>query len=741
MIDSISLDGFWDWQAPGGAWQRRWVPSSYHCVGTARYRTQAALRLAPGKRAFLCFDGIAYQGRAWFNGTALGDMLPYVPYRFEVTGCARDGANQVEVEVCDIAAGYGPTGGWEDYGGITRSVRLEVSDPVRIDDLHWQAAFDDGYTAARCRLDVALDAGGTAGEARLAMTLALNGRPVYRGEQAADLAAGPAAFEFRVENPLLWSPDSPVLYDIEVVLEAGGFRDTRAQRAGFREFKAVGSRFVLNGKETFLKGVARHEMWGEHQGFTLSRAQIERDIRLIKGMGGNFVRLVHYPHSRATLELCDELGVMATEEPGLWWSNLADPAMATNALAVLERTILRDRNSPSLVAWLLFNECKFDGADDYLSRGRALCNRLDPGKLVSAANCLDPAEAKALFDRTGMDFYTFHPYAYEPHLMIQGLEALQGKPCVFTEWGGWLIMGNPNLQRWFGRTIVEYAHNRAPRPNLAGMAWWQFQDVFQFSRGLPGCVDGTLTDGLVDKERNKKPMYDVMADYFAAIDTPRQPEYRLEVSGQPITGDESGITAAVDLSPYQDSAGQKAAWDSALSELRVFQAGDPAPIRRQTGPILLHPVENVGGLRTRLLGRPLILSAGCRRLDIACGFAARKVYFLGQTTFYDGYPVRGRLGEVIARYTLRYRDGRRTDVDLRNGYEMVSASMIHRTSRIDPAAAHTRRALVLHLEEDWEVYQVGCLEVETAGATIDAIEFTSLSDDFCPLLYGISAWV
>ena len=44
-------------------------------------------------------------------------------------------------------------------------------------------------------------------------------------------------------------------------------RDTQIVHVGFRELKAVGSRFYLNGKETFLKGVARHEMWGEDQGF------------------------------------------------------------------------------------------------------------------------------------------------------------------------------------------------------------------------------------------------------------------------------------------------------------------------------------------------------------------------------------------------------------------------------------------------------------------------------------------
>jgi hypothetical protein len=242
-------------------------------------------------------------------------------------------------------------------------------------------------------------------------------------------------------------------------------------------------------------------------------------------------------------------------------------------------------------------------------------------------------------------------------------------------------------------------------------------------------------------------MYDVMADYFTAVDGPGLVEYRLETGGQlvtgdVVTGDVTRATVALDLTRHQDSAAQAAAWDSVLSSLKVFQAGDQSKIRKHKGPLVIQPIEDIGGLRVKLSGRPLILAHGCKQVMIECGFAAQKLYFLGQTSFFDGYPLRGRLSEVIAYYTIRYRDGSSTVVDLRNGYEMASASMIARTSRIDPVAANTKRVFVLHMEEDWEVYQVRCLEVETTSrGLIDRIEFGSTSDDFYPLLYGISARV
>ncbi len=754
MHERIDLNGYWDWKLPGGMWQRRLVPSSYTCVGTATFQKELALNLPPGRRAFLCFDGIAYKGKVWCNDAYLGEMLPYVPYQFDVTDSIAGGHdpspgfNRIRVDVEDITADYGPTGGWEDYGGITRDVYVELRDPLWIDDVQWLCSFNGDYTLARCRAIVTVgghlaDAGGT-----ISLSLALSGREVYRSRRTVQ-GTGTSTqmdFEFTVENPLLWSPDSPVLYGLEVTCDAGGWRDVKAIHVGLREFKAVGSRFHLNGREIFLKGVARHEMWGDDQGFTLTPAQIEHDLRLIKNLGANFIRLVHYPHSKLTIELCDRLGLMVTEEPGLWWSDLTNEAITSKALQVMERTIRRDRSSPSVIAWLLFNECPFAGMPEYLTRGKQLCDRLDPGRLVSAANCLEPAQAKRVFDQAGMDFYTFHPYAYEPNLMAQGLEALRGKPCVFTEWGGWLIMGNANLMRWFRQAIVSYARARDPQPNLAGMAWWQWQDVFQFSRGLPGCVDGTLTDGLVDKYRNRKPMYDVMAGYFDAVDGPGdatlRPVTRLELFGPVVRGDESHSSRALDLTRHQDSPAQKATWEEVLSSLKVFHSSDQAHARPTCGPFLPQPVEELGGLNVNLSGRPLILAGEEKCVTLHCGFAACQLYFLGQTTFFDGYPLRGRLGEAIARYTIRYLGGESMVVDLRNGYEMSSASMIGRSSRIEPRAANVKRVCILHVDEDWEVYQVGCLEVQTDSAKIiDSIEFASTSAGFHPLLYGISAIV
>jgi hypothetical protein len=229
-------------------------------------------------------------------------------------------------------------------------------------------------------------------------------------------------------------------------------------------------------------------------------------------------------------------------------------------------------------------------------------------------------------------------------------------------------------------------------------------------------------------------------DLFEAVDAPILPDYNVEFTGQLVTGDENRTVIALDLPGYQDGAGQSTAWESALSSLKVFQSIGQNQARKNQGPKIIYPIEDVGGLKVKLCSRPLILAGEYQQVRIECGFAAEKLYFLGQTTFFDGYPLRGCLGEVIAHYTIHYQDGASQVIPLRNGYEMASASMIARTSRINPVAVNTQRVMILHLEEDWEVYQVGCLEVETdQGKVIDWIEFSRASDEFNPLLYGVSA--
>ena len=125
-------------------------------------------------------------------------------------------------------------------------------------------------------------------------------------------------------------------------------------------------------------------------------------MRMIKDLGCNYVRLVHYPHDRHIVELADEIGLMVSEEPGFWQVDFRTLPRAKVELGyeILERTIRRDWNSPSVVAWMLANECTL--TTEFLKEGKQRCNAIDPlHRLVSAANDRRAEITKPMYEQAG----------------------------------------------------------------------------------------------------------------------------------------------------------------------------------------------------------------------------------------------------------------------------------------------------------------------------------------------------
>ena len=120
-----------------------------------------------------------------------------------------------------------------------------------------------------------------------------------------------------IRRPQLWSPESPSLYVVKTALvdpKGGKVLDEQRQKVGFRWFSFDGDKgFFLNGKPYKLRGVNRHQDQAP-VGVALDDEAHRRDVRLMKDIGCNFVRISHYPQDDALVDLCDELGLLAWEE-------------------------------------------------------------------------------------------------------------------------------------------------------------------------------------------------------------------------------------------------------------------------------------------------------------------------------------------------------------------------------------------------------------------------------------------
>lgn len=727
-----SLNGFWDYRVGKGAYIKKQVPFSALPVGESECMLRFDSEKGSMPRAFLVFEGITYAATVIFNGTKLGDLYAYAEYRFEVTDLVKEKDNLLVVELSDCDPAFGPSEGWENYGGIIRDVYVEYTGKTVIGDYFWNGALNEDYSRADCTVNIPLD-GETEGAEVSAVLCDARGHIVGQGSSENGEVA------FTVNEPELWSPDSPYLYRLKCTVTVNGeLIDCTEMAVGFKDFRTKGKRFYLNGKATFLLGINRHDLWGD-QGHTMTEAQMRKDMMMIKSVGINYVRLVHYPHHRKIVEIADEIGLLVSEEPGLWWSDMHNEEICSGALEVMRRTVLRDRNHISIAFWLSFNECIF--TLEYLKDSVRVCRENDPYHMVSGANCMSIEMTKENYPICGFDFYTMHPYDSTTKRMKTSAEALTEMPLLFTEWGGYYCRDNPFLFEQFAKYIVSTWKNKdEEQPVIAGAAYWFWAEMFEFSRGYPACGDGLLREALVDRFRNPLPDLAVYKNAFAALNLPEEePEHAMTCL--PVVSEEGEYTA-LDLSTIQDSDKRQTAWDAMIEESRIpiprYHHPKKMTLRMENGPKLPETVSHIGRLPVKLENTPYVVGEGAA-LTIPINAKASCLYVVGNTSMPKGFPIRGTYGEEAAEFVVTYIDGSIETHIVRNGYELTTATGQYGPSRIEPYAANSPRVFRINYKFDWEHYVVNLGKIPTnPEKKIKSVTLREKGNGYRVLLYGVS---
>ena len=711
----VDLNGDWERYIHGKLFDVISVPSSLRPSGTYRLqRTFLLPRLSNGQRAVVHFDAITYYGKVFVNGHELGSMIPYLPHEFECTQQAVEGRNTIEVEIADAhttpdGAGadelrFGNCGGWECYGGIIRPVYVEVRSAAFIDSVRFAYQLAGDYQSVSCKAQVSVvSAVGQSGSCDL--TLLWGKSEVAQATKDIQLQAGSTEIEmnFDLKAPALWSPEEPNLYTLRAEVKTPTAQDRWSCRTGFREFKTDGPNFLLNGRRVVLNGVCRHDMW-QNQGFTLSPRQQEQDMRMIKTMGANFVRLVHYPHDRRIVDLAEELGLLVSEEPGFWNMDFAKMPSSEIDLGcrILEGAIRRDWNSPAVVIWLLGNECAFPLS--YLKRGKAICDQFDPiHRLVSVADLYGKFPAvRNLYDEAGLDFYDWHAYEFSDDKFVKLPESFgPKKPFTLTEWG-WEDAGDGDLfyEQDFDGLLAQVEAGK-----IAGHSFWSWNDLPQFNRVDWATHNGILLSGVVTESREiREPIYSRLAGLFAG----KQENCGVLAPGRLILPPlrwvpfSPGSTfQTVDLQSLVDSpAGQKS-WQSFEDSMQKFWAGSVAPEQwKRTGShfILWRDSElKIGGagFRSPLVDdhvRPVLLTTDTAEINIPINQSCSRLHILGQVSLPLGFPLRGVQGETVASYTLQYANGKTQTLPVRNGIEVAQSNRISEATRIAPVATAAQPA-------------------------------------------------
>ena len=370
----------------GGAWAKIPVPSNWEQHGFGAYnfgrpydekknpvaREQGRYRrhfFVPaswrGRVVRIVFEGVMTDAEVFVNGEPAGPTHQGSFYRFkhDITPLLKFGApNLLEVNVSKVSANESVNRAerfGSDYwvfGGIFRPVYLEAL----------PAAFID-RTAIDARAD-----------GSLAVDVYLGGRVTYGGVSAqivdargapvgmpfgADLGSGVRTVRLttKIAAPKLWTAETPNLYRVRLTLSQGskGAHDV-TERFGFRTFEVrAGEGLYLNGQRITLKGTNRHSFWPE-SGRTTSRKISYEDVRLLKEMNNNAVRMSHYPPDAHFLEACDELGLYVLDELG-GWQRAYDTETGRKLIGEMVR---RDVNHPSVLFWANGNEGGWNREND-----------------------------------------------------------------------------------------------------------------------------------------------------------------------------------------------------------------------------------------------------------------------------------------------------------------------------------------------------------------------------------------
>ena len=311
-----------------------------------------------GRVVRIVFDGVMTDCEAQINGRRCGRLHQGAFYRFKSDVSDRiffgDKENVLEVTVSKESSNPSVNlaerrGDYWNFGGIFRPVFVEALPALFIERTAIDAKADGSFYA-----DVFL--GNAMGENAkvIAQLTDKDGKKIGAPiEVPVPNGSDKATFRGTMGNISAWTPETPHLYYVTFSLMDGNKELHRVkERFGFRTIEVrSGDGLYVNGQRIMVKGVNRHSFRPE-TGRTLSKKANYEDVRLIKEMNMNAVRLSHYPSDPDFLDACDELGLYVMVELGGWHGKYDSNV----GKKLVYEMITRDVNHPSVTWWSNGNE-------------------------------------------------------------------------------------------------------------------------------------------------------------------------------------------------------------------------------------------------------------------------------------------------------------------------------------------------------------------------------------------------
>ena len=247
------------------------------------------------------------------------------------------------------------------------------------------------------------------------------------------------------ENPRLWSPEDPYLYDFSVVTDTDRVDSYFAVR--FIEAGAVNGipRLLLNGRPYFFHGLLDQGYWPDGIYTPAAPQCYADDILAMKKLGFNTLRKHIKVEAQEFYYQCDKLGMLVFQDmvnngsysffrdtalPTVGLQKLPDKYLHTDPktrgvfLHMAQATVELLRSHPSIVYWTVFNEAwgQFDSDLVY-----ELFRSWDPTRIIDSTS--------GWFRRKKSDVESLHIYFNFWHR----LKPHKTRPLVLSEFGGFAL--------------------------------------------------------------------------------------------------------------------------------------------------------------------------------------------------------------------------------------------------------------------------------------------------------------
>ncbi|PQP83266.1 glycoside hydrolase family 2 [Paenibacillus sp. PCH8] len=345
----------------------------------------------------LCFDGVYMDSSVYVNGQLVGEWkYGYSAFEHEITNALVEGDNEILVKVVHQS----PNSRWYSGAGIYRNVWLKTRDRNHIvtDGIYvsiqqqpdgWQVELDTELTLEQNQraqlVHTVMYEGQVVATTKAEITAAQvdvedegahksgKGNATARKNGNANVLTN--SQQLKVENPKLWSPDEPHLYELVTELQLTSEDQSEqtiesvSQRIGFKDVKLDANEgFHLNGVKMKLNGVCEHHDLGA-LGAAFNLTALRRRFVLLKEMGVNAIRTAHNMPAKEFMELADEMGMMIVSEAFDMWERAKTPYDYARFFPEWAHTdvrswVKRDRNHASLIMWSIGNEIYDTHADE-----------------------------------------------------------------------------------------------------------------------------------------------------------------------------------------------------------------------------------------------------------------------------------------------------------------------------------------------------------------------------------------